>query len=183
MTHSSTSPSASRTDPWSHALAVQQQAVTDFAETAEAVPEEVWTCPLAPGKWTPAQICDHLKITFDVLLDDLAGGPGMRVLPKRWQLPLLRWTMLPKLLKGGAFPRVRAPREIRPTDESDGEIPRDEAVASFRERAGRFEEAARGAHRQDPKTTLAHAYFGRCTLDKAVLLCARHIQHHQRQLA
>lgn len=180
MTVSRTSPSPA--NPFDHALAIQQEAVTEFVETAEAVPEEAWARPLAEGKWTPAQICDHLNITFDVLLDDLAGGAGMKILPKRWQLLMLRWSVLPKLLRGAPFPQVRAPREIVPAEEPAADLPREDAISSFRDLADRFEDAAYKAYRHDPKTTLNHAYFGRCTLDKAVLLCARHIQHHQKQL-
>ena len=95
-----------------------------------------------------------------------------------WQRILLRLTLVPKILRDGAFPKgARAPRETRPQMPEHGQA---EAIARFRERATRFSETA-----SDPRharARLTHAYFGRASVTNTILLCARHIEHHRAQL-
>ncbi|HSN68322.1 MAG TPA: DinB family protein, partial [Thermoanaerobaculia bacterium] len=97
---------------------------------------------------------------------------------KLWQRILLRFTLVPKILRGGAFPKsARAPRETRPQMPEHGQA---EAIARFQERAARFNDAA-----SDPRHTrarLTHAYFGRSSVTESMVLCARHIEHHRAQL-
>lgn len=169
------------------ALTLHRQAADDLAQAVEAISEKAWSTPLGEGRWTPAQVCKHLNLAYEVLIDELDGGPGMKILPALWQRVLLRTTMLPKLLRGGPFPKVRAPREIRPSGPGAPEIPgadvpRAEALAELRDLAGRFDERVRQTHQTNPKAKLSHAYFGRSSLAKSVVLCSRHIQHHWKQL-
>jgi hypothetical protein len=160
-----------------HSLDHHATATAAFLRTVEAVPEERWHQPLADGKWSPAQLTEHLVRTYDVLLQELAGGPGMRVRTRPWMRILLRLTVAPRLLRGGRFPDgIRAPREIRP-----GDAPADkpEGLALFRERAESFVRAARAA---PAAKRLTHPFFGIGSVAEGVLLCARHIRHHHAQL-
>lgn len=171
------------------ALDLHRQAAKAFARAAATMPEEKWSRPLGEGRWTPGEVCKHLNLAYEVLIDELDGGPGMTILPAWWQRILIRFTMLPRLLKGAPFPKVRAPREIRPSGpgapETPGDgydVPRAEAIQTFQDLADRFDMGVRKSHRDNPKTQISHAYFGRCSLDKGVVLCARHIQHHGKQI-
>ncbi|MES1245295.1 MAG: DinB family protein [Acidobacteriota bacterium] len=169
-----------RSDPWSEAFAVHGSAVASFAAAAEAVEPSAWHVPRAEGKWSPALVTGHLIRTYDVLIAEVGGGAGMRIRLPAWKRLFLRLTLMPRLLRGGAFPRrVPAPPEIRPT-----EAPPDPAsgAALFRQRAQEFETAVRNARARKPPARITHAYFGPASLPKAVLFCARHIQHHQAQL-
>jgi hypothetical protein len=169
-----------RSDSWSEAFACHGAAVSSFASVAEAVEPEAWHLPRASGKWSPALITAHLIRSYEVLMDELAGGSGMRILLPAWKRLPLRLTLLPRLLRGGGFPgRVRAPREIRPT-----EAPPDpqSGAALFRQRAQEFETAVQNARTRQPPARITHAYFGTVPLAKAVLFCARHVEHHQAQL-
>lgn len=160
----------------SSSLALHQAAVDDLVAKAEVLPESAWFGPTSPGKWSPAEVLAHLVCTYDTLLRELAGGPGMAIRTKLWQRWLLRFTVLPRMLAGGAFPKgAVAPRETRPA----GTLGRAESVALFRRRAAELEEAARSAKEGQ---RLTHAYFGAATLAHGVLLCTRHIQHHTAQL-
>jgi len=103
----------------------------------------------------------------------------MQIRTKLWQRVLLKVTMVPRILAGRGFPvGARAPRETRPALTSTDQG----AAIAFRDRAGRFEVAAAEAQSGRPRTRLTHAYFGRMSLRDSVLICARHIQHHQKQL-
>ncbi len=165
---------------WEEALEVHAAAAAELAAAARAVPAAAWERPVGEGKWTPAQIVAHLNLTYEVLLRELGGGAGMAVRTAAWQRALLRLLLVPRLLRGGSFPRgARAPRELR---EPEG-APQDGAVAAFRALSDRFAASAAEVRERRPDARLSHAYFGTAPVADGVLLCARHIQHHRRQLA
>ncbi len=157
-----------------HAAAVEQ-----FVRAARPLGGERWTAPIAPGKWSPAEITAHLHESYAVLRDELAGKGGMRIVVpplKRW---VIRLIYVPRILRTGRFPAgARAPREVRPrVVEPDCET----AIAALEELTGRFmadlaERAAAG------RVRLTHAYFGRLPLHQTMQFLSTHTRHHARQL-
>jgi uncharacterized damage-inducible protein DinB len=169
------------TDRFSQALAFHRSVAVAFAAAAEEVAPEAWHRPRAEGKWSPAQITDHLIQTYDVVVRELDGGEGMRIRTPFLARMLLRMTVMPRLLRGGRFPeRAPAPPELRPSKTPAGQP---DAVALFRQRAAEFEAAAERARTNNPRAGITHAYFGRASLPKSVVFCARHIDHHRAQIA
>jgi hypothetical protein len=171
-------PALSSHPKWQRALREHRAAVDRFVSEAEAVPEEAWARPRAPGKWSPGQIADHLARSYAAVLAELRGGEGIRPRVPGWQLRVLRWVMLPHILFHRSFP-VRAPaaREIRPAAEAPA---RAEVLARLRALAGETEREmeaalARGA-------TVGHPYFGPLPLRTALRFFAVHGEHHARQL-
>jgi hypothetical protein len=165
---------------WPEVRRLHAEAVEAFAAAAAAVPPARWLVPRAEGKWSPAEIVEHLTLAYDTLLRELEGGPGMKVRTKWWQRILLRFTLVPRLLRGEPFPAgARAPREIRPTAANPDQVA---AVARFRELAARIDSGSASAIESGKRVRLTHAYFGSAALWKGVLLCARHVQHHTAQL-
>lgn len=159
-----------------HALQVHDHAACSLISTVEAIPESRWSEPVAPGKWSAAQILEHLLATYEIILRELGGGSGMNIRTPRWQQLLLRLSVAPRILRGRGFPRgAPSPRELRP---GEG-IPRERGLALFQERAKQFETAAAAAR---PGQRITHAYFGKASLATGVLLCARHIEHHTLQI-
>jgi DinB superfamily len=164
---------------WSRALALHRSASAAFADAAKAVAPGAWHLPRAEGKWSPAQITDHLIQTYDVLLRELQGGSGMRVRTRFLQRMFLRLTLMPRLMRGARFPeRVPAPPEIRPT----GAPGQQDGIALFRRRAAELEATAQQVLAQVPRARLTHAYFGPSSVANGVLFCARHIEHHRAQI-
>jgi len=165
---------------WTDLMVDHASAVAEFVESARRFPGGAWTRPLAPGKWSPAEITSHVTETYIVLRSELEGGPGMRLRGSRWQRWLFRHTMLPRILRGGPFPvGARAPREIRPREiEIDPAI----ALSALTVRADAFarELSARAA---DRRLRLNHAYFGPMSARQSFRLAAVHTRHHARQLA
>ena len=165
---------------WRRALEAHDAAVTALIEAATAIPAERWTLPRAPGKWSPAEIVEHLCRAYETLQAELAGAPGMALRTRAWQRFLLRWTVRPRLLAGAAFPRgVPAPRETRPLD-----VQADPAagIERFTRCAHAFRDAAEEASLSRPGARLTHAYFGAMPLEEAIRFSAVHARHHTGQL-
>ncbi|HUP48778.1 MAG TPA: DinB family protein [Thermoanaerobaculia bacterium] len=166
---------------WEEVRQLHSEVAASLAASAERIPADRWLTPRAEGKWTPAEIVEHLNLVYDALLRELNGGGAMKIRTKWWHRVLLRWTLVPKLLRGEPFPAgARAPRETRPAAAN-----RDQqaAVLGFRERAARLESSAQEALNSGPRRArLTHAYFGSATVKEGVLLCARHIVHHHQQM-
>ena len=165
---------------WVEIERIHADAASDFASAAEAIPADRWLTPRAEGKWSPAQVVEHINLAYDVLLGELGGKPGMKIRTKFWQRLMLRIVYLPRLMRGGTFPEgIRAPRELRdPPANPDQRA----AIAAFRDRAIRFSSEAADAIAKRRKVRLTHPYFGTSPLADGVLFCARHVQHHRKQL-
>lgn len=166
------------TDPLSRALREHGDALAATVDTMLEIDPEAWERPWAEGKWSPAQICEHLVLTYEGAIRDLAGDGTVRAkVGPRWQRAL-RWFLLPHILFHRNFPlRANAPREWRP--EGQG-IDAAEAASSLPEVAQRFETEAARAYEEG--RSLNHPYFGSVDALRALRLAAVHLEHHRRQM-
>ena len=173
-------PTATRTDArWHAAVEEHQVAVAAFLDTAGALPDEAWTRPWAPGKWTPAQITEHMVLSYRALVAEVTEGTALRVVTPPVRRTILRLLVLPHILFHRKFPvRAVSPREVRP---GEG-VARDEGTRTLRSLAERFEAAA-DARRHADGGRLTHPYFGVVDLTRGMRFCAVHLEHHRRQLA
>jgi uncharacterized damage-inducible protein DinB len=165
---------------WSALVAGHSAAVQEFALTCRKVPSHLWHQPITAGKWTPAQVANHLTESYRVLRGELGGAPGMQLrlgLVKRW---VLRRTHLPRILMTGTFPAgARAPRETRPGDSSGDP---DSCIQTLTTEAEGFVHELTERSQRGP-VRLTHAYFGRMSARQSLLLVTVHTRHHARQLA
>ena len=156
-------------------LKTHRDAVESFLETAAAVPPTRWSAPRAPGKWSPAQVADHVAVAFEanrhLLRPGTSGGGAPRFLR-----PFLRVFLFNPVLRRGAFiPGSKTPKMLRPADAPPGQ---DALLARLRSAAQNFEAEARAL----PNTTIDHPFFGRMPLTDFVRFQEIHTQHHRRQL-
>ncbi|MEP6994615.1 MAG: DinB family protein [Acidobacteriota bacterium] len=164
--------------------AALDQAAADHRETVHAVVETIraldpstWTQSREPGKWSPAQIAEHLRIAYDPPLAELSGGTGFAVRLPGWKRRLFRWIALPGFLRG-RFPKgASAPREIRPTGQSESP---EEAGRRLGEGAEVFLARLLEAERSGP-VRLTHPYFGKLSALQIVKLLTSHARHHGAQ--
>jgi hypothetical protein len=165
---------------WDALAADHNAAIQKFVMIVQQLPPDSWSRPLAPGKWTPAEVTSHLAESYRILRAELAGGPGMGLRLSRFRRWVFRHTILPRILEKGLFPPgARAPREIRPR-----EIMEDASTALT------ILTAEADAFVQDLTTRvssgrvhLTHAYFGPMSARQGLQLVAVHTRHHARQLA
>ena len=164
---------------WPTALAAHRRSVDQFITAARAIPAAAWGAPIAPGKWSPAQTAEHLRLVYQVLGRELAGGPGLQIRTKWWQRLVLRAKFLPNILVKGKIPAgAPAPREARP---GPGPFEREPLLAALLESAAATEQAMT-ERRSAPRAGVTHHIFGRLSLPQIVRFGTVHNDHHTRQL-
>jgi len=168
-----------RKTSWESALARHRNASGIFAETAIAIPDSDWSTPLSEGKWSPAQVTEHLNRTYQVIIGELKGGRGIRVRSPWLLRQLLRQTVLRSIYRKRALPKgARAPSELIPKVVNET---RSDSIERFGTLAREFEEAM-NANRQTGRK-LTHHIFGAIDLERGLDFIAIHIEHHHRQIA
>jgi uncharacterized damage-inducible protein DinB len=163
---------------WEAGVRSHREAVLRFAETAERFDDVAWHARRASDKWCPGQVAEHVALAYGQLLSELSGAGGMRQRLPWWKATLLRWRFLPGILREGAFPAARAPREIRPPDSPR---PKAALLDILCKDAARFEAELTRAQAEGGGR-LTHPYFGRLPPRKILGFMAAHTEHHRRQL-
>lgn len=161
------------------ALREHGQALAATDETLRKVDAADWQRPLFSGKWSPAQITEHLVLVYQRLDGELSGDDRMRNRLEPWQQNLIRWFLLPFVLLRGVIPRGAAsPRELRPSAEG---LPYAGARQLLAEAGRSLEQRLR--EERDPPPFFNHPYFGRLPAPRTLRFCAIHLEHHRRQIA
>ncbi len=161
------------------ALSEHRSSVEIFLAVAEAVPESEWARPVAPGKWSPGQISEHLALSLEAVAREIRGEAPMRSRLSWWKRFWARRRYLPGMLEKKRFPSgARAPRETRPADSA---APRGEALARLRAANDGIERIYAG----DPGAAgrrLRHPYFGALRAPDFFGVISLHARHHAGQL-
>ena len=166
-------------DGWTRVLRDHESTARGFASRVRAIPADRWHVAAAPGKWSPAEEALHVALTYELGLAMLTAGATMRRRVSPARARLLRWLVLPVMLRSRWFPRAKAPAEVRPGEDARTLSP--DAVADRIERvAAALGVATRAA---DPAKRLVHAYFGSISPGVALRLLGAHARHHDRALA
>lgn len=168
-----------RDTDWTAASSAHRRSIEQFLEHARRVPPTEWEAPVSPGKWSPAQVAEHLRLTYEVIGREAAGGAAIRIRTSWWVRMILRLRYLPAILARGEIPGgAIAPRELRP---GDGPFDRESLLAALQATAASTEAAITGAGgRRAPGIT--HHVFGRLSPAEALRFATVHNQHHTRQI-
>ncbi len=162
-----------------HILQLNRDAVAGFLERAVAIPADRWTTPRAPGKWSPAQVVEHVTKSYEGHRKMVQGLIPTTKAPrlKQW---VARTVFLPWMFKLGDFPGKRAlksPPFILPSD-----VP-----APAAELLPRLEAAVNGLEDDLKKAeaegrTVMHSFFGPLSPADALHFVAIHTNHHWAQV-
>ena len=150
-------------------------AVADLIAVAERSAGH-WTAPRAPGKWSPAQVTEHVARALDESAKLVAGEPNKFPRLPFFLRPLLRAFLFNRSLRLGGFPKART---SRPFDPASG--PSDPAAARDRLQAAAagFDQACRSRVGEGP---VRSATFGDVGLVDYVKFQEIHVRHHTKQI-
>jgi hypothetical protein len=155
-----------------------RDALRKFIDTAEALTLDDWNASRGPDKWSPAQVTEHLRMTYVTLSRELAGHGGFRIRTSFWQRTALRLRHLRSVLEHGRFPKgVPATREIRPPS---GPYDRQQLLSALQEEGERFLAYVFAAKQS---AMLTHPFLGRLPLLDGLRFATQHIRHHHPQIA
>ena len=165
---------------WDEAVEEHRAALAAFLDVAEQLRENDWRAPWAPGKWTRAEIAEHLALGYEAAIREIHTGVGLRLRVTGVRQRLLRWIFLPHILFHRSLPvRVGAPRETRPAEVTASRV---QVLRRLRELGERYEaETERAIGKGGGQLT--HPYFGKLPPIKAMRFIAVHLEHHTRQIA
>ena len=160
-------------------LTENRAAVASFIAAARALPAGAWTQARAPGKWSPAQIAEHVAMAYEISRTGLQGKfPGASA--PRLLRPIIRALFLNPVLKKGRFGAgAKAPGPFRP---SASPAPAATLLPRVQSAADGFE-AALAAELAQGHATVDHPFFGRVALGDYLRLQVIHTDHHRRQLS
>ena len=164
---------------WDEAIARHYPAATAFSTTARLIDSESWFAPMTEGKWSPAQVAEHLSQTYQVVIRELRGEKGIRIRSPWLLRQVLRQTVLRSIYRKRKLPKgARAPSEIAPRVV---DATQQQAMEKLGRLAREFEAAARTAETL-PGRKLTHHIFGQIDVLPGIDFIAIHIEHHHRQI-
>jgi len=133
------------------------------------------TTPRAPGKWSPAQIVEHVARTYDSSADLVLGKPSRFPTLPAFLRPVARGLLFNRVVKKGTFPKARTNKAMNP---SSGPSTAEAVRIRLQEAVEGFETACR-AHAGE---TLQTGTFGPVPLLDYILFMEVHARHHTRQI-
>jgi len=159
------------------AIADNRAAVEEFVAAARGMDQASWNTPRAEGKWSAAQIAEHLAIVYDYNRKVVTGTAGKGA--PAFLRPLARWFIVTKTLKAGRFTRAgRAPGIFQPTATPAAAAP---LLTRLTTALAGFENDIRSGH-PEGRHTVAHPFFGTLPTTDYLRLQAIHARHHRSQL-
>lgn len=159
------------------AIADNRAAVDEFVAAARAVDPAKWPVPRGEGKWSPAQIAEHLAVVYEYNRKVVTGTAGKGA--PAFLRPLARWFIVTRTLKAGAFTRQgRAPKIFHP---SAAHPPAPEVLTRLTKAVIGMEGDIRSGH-PEGRHTVAHPFFGTLPTTDYLRLQAIHTRHHRSQL-
>jgi hypothetical protein len=158
-----------------------RRALADVLATFRSLDEAQWATPRAGGKWSPALIAEHLRLTYVVSVEEARGGQGMRQRAPWYLAPILRLRYLRGILRRGRFPEgAPAVREIRP---GEAAVPaREPLLAALATEGERLLAAVAAADRNGDRRRMTHPFFGKLDLATGLQLGTAHLRHHEAQV-
>ncbi len=156
------------------AIQENQSRVNDFIATAKSVAGS-WTTPVREGKWSPAQVAEHVAIGYDEAADVMKGTAFRFPKFPFFLKPIAKMMAFDQVMKTGKFRPVKTFKDLNPVN-----VPAspDAAAERLKQAAANFENAVSTAS----AASINHPLFGKVGLAEYVQFQGYHTRHHQAQL-
>jgi hypothetical protein len=160
-------------------LAANRSAVDDLVTVAERAKPN-WNTPRAPGKWSPAQVTEHVARSLEEGANVVAGKRSKLPTLPSFIRPLGAW-MFRRTVRTGKFPKSKTSRGMNP-EHTSPTIPASPAEARTRLQAAlaTFEREARA--RAASGRPVESPAFGVVTVEDYARFTELHTRHHTRQI-
>jgi hypothetical protein len=159
------------------AMADVRASVAELMAASERSAGPNWTKPSGPGKWSPAQIVEHVARAFETSADVAAGKPSMFPTMPRIVRPLARVAFFNRTLKSGKFPKAKTNPAMNP---ERGSATVDEARVRLNDAVAKFDAASRALVAQG--RSMSHPIFGNVGVAEYAHFQAIHTRHHVKQM-
>jgi hypothetical protein len=164
---------------WPALVAIHAAAADEYVAAISRLTAAEWSARRSPEAWSPAEITEHLARTYSQFAGEARGKNPLRIRLNPVKRTLARIFVKPRLLSGTAFPKARAPRELRP---SSGPATPADGVALFRATGDACMRDLSMLIQHRPYRRLVHPFLGPLPLYELVPFAAQHVRHHCRQL-
>jgi hypothetical protein len=155
-------------------LASNRAAADELMATAERAE---WARPRAPGKWSAAQVVEHMARSFEEAANAVANRPTKLPTLPRIVRPIAGW-LFRSVLRTGTFPKSKTSRALNPMAS--------DATPSSPAEGRRRLEAALAVFERECRTRAGlpvdHISFGRISVEEYVRFVELHTRHHARQI-
>lgn len=152
------------------------RAAVDEMIAAAARCESNWSTPRAPGKWSAAQIVEHVARGLEDSAHLVAGRATRFPKFPVFLRPIARAAVFNRVLRTGAFPKARTNRSMDPPDgpgtPADARVRLEEALAKFERECGL----------RPSDHTVESATFGVVPIESWVRFQEVHTRHHTLQM-
>jgi len=136
---------------------------------------DAWTTPVAPGKWSPAQLVEHLAVSYEQGANVVAGRPAMLPSIPAIVRPLVRMLFFNRVVRKGWFPKSKTSPDMDPA--SGPETP-EAGRARLEAACDEFVETCQGVTGSE----VTSSAFGRVGLSEYVRFMEVHTRHHIKQM-
>lgn len=157
-------------------LSRSRSALDEFMDTADGAAAH-WTDPRAPGKWSPAQVAEHVATAFDQAGQMIRGESHAFPRIPFFLRPLARAMVLNRVVRSGKFPNSKTFKGFDPP--AGPETP-----AAARERLltahQRYADACQAA--SDAGGSMFSTVFGTVPVTDYMRFVTHHTHHHRKQI-
>lgn len=157
------------------ALAANRTAVDALIDAAARTGND-WSTPRAPGKWSPAQLVEHVALSLEESANVVAGVPSKFPTLPVFVRPIARF-FFNRILKKQAFPKAKTSKAFDP---SSGPPSPADARLRLGAALARFDKACR--ERAASAQPVASGVFGTVSVEDYARFQALHTRHHAGQL-
>lgn len=157
------------------AFAANRAAVEALIATAERAASN-WNTPRAPGKWSPAQVVEHVAIALEENGNVAMGRPSKIPTLPAFVRPIIK-IVFKRIVRTGKFPKARTNRAMTPIEGPDSPA---NARTRLNEALRRFESDCQTAASRGQQ--IASGAFGTVSVEDFVRFNELHVLHHVKQI-